>query len=214
MYPMEEAQKAHKTLSALESGDPRRGKRASTWTRLRRSPGAMIGLMLIVLLLLVALTADSIASQGIDDQDLRKGLFPPSRDFPLGTDEFGRDMLSRIIHGSRISLQVAIVTAAISAVIGVALGSIAGYVGGSTLLVCLKKHDRNSVQVAIAAYLVTNFEYIYSWQIVAEYQQVRQLRPQMSKHGQSRPARYDLHIERSQRTGNLLPDSGILMNNQ
>ena len=90
----------------------------------------MIGLVLIVLLLLTALTADLVAFQEIDDQDLLKGLLPPSKEFPLGTDEFGRDLLSRIIHGSRISLQVAIVTAAISAVIGVALGAIAGYVGG------------------------------------------------------------------------------------
>jgi peptide/nickel transport system permease protein len=128
---MEEALEAPKVLSALESkGEPHRGKQVSTWARLRRSPGAMIGLALIVLLLLTALTADLIAPQGIDDQDLRKGLLPPSREFPLGTDEFGRDMLSRIIHGSRISLQVAIVTAAISAVVGVALGAIAGYVGG------------------------------------------------------------------------------------
>jgi peptide/nickel transport system permease protein len=128
---MKEVREAPKVLSALESeGEPRRGKQVSTWARLRRSPGAMIGLVLIVLLLLTALTANLIAPQGIDDQDLRKGLLPPSREFPLGTDEFGRDMLSRIIHGSRISLQVAIVTAAISAVVGVALGAIAGYVGG------------------------------------------------------------------------------------
>jgi peptide/nickel transport system permease protein len=128
---MEEAREAPKVLSALEpEGEPCRGKQVSTWARLRRSPGAMIGLALILLLLLTALTADLIAPQGIDDQDLRKGLLPPSREFPLGTDEFGRDMLSRVIHGSRISLQVAIVTAAISAVVGVALGAIAGYVGG------------------------------------------------------------------------------------
>jgi len=90
----------------------------------------MIGLALIVLLLLTALTADLIARQGIDDQDLRKGLLPPSREFPLGTDEFGRDLLSRIIHGSRVSLQVAIIATAISAVVGIALGAIAGYFGG------------------------------------------------------------------------------------
>jgi len=90
----------------------------------------MIGLALIVLLLLVALTADVIASQGIDDQDLRKGLWPPSREFPLGTDEFGRDMLSRIIHGSRVSLQVGIIATFLSAVVGVTLGVIAGYFGG------------------------------------------------------------------------------------
>jgi peptide/nickel transport system permease protein len=110
--------------------EPFRRRRVSTWARLRRSPGAIIGLVLIVLLLLTALTADLIAPQGIDEQDLRKGLFPPSREFPLGTDEFGRDMLSRIIHGSRVSLQVAIIATAISAAVGVGLGAIAGYFGG------------------------------------------------------------------------------------
>jgi peptide/nickel transport system permease protein len=92
----------------------------------------MIGLVLVVLLLLMALAADFIASQGIDDQDLRKGLFAPSREFPLGTDEFGRDMLSRIIHGARVSLQVGIIATVISAAIGVSLGAIAGYFGGRT----------------------------------------------------------------------------------
>jgi len=128
---MEEAQEAPKASLALRLEEqPRRGKRAGTWARLRRSPGAMIGLALIVLLLLTVLTADYIAPQGIDDQDLRKGLWPPSREFPLGTDEFGRDMLSRIIHGARVSLQVGIIATGISAVIGVILGAIAGYFGG------------------------------------------------------------------------------------
>jgi len=128
---MEEAQEAPKaSLASRLEEEPRRGKRVSTWARLRRSPGAMIGLVLITLLLLTVLTADYIASQGIDDQNLRKGLLPPGGEFPLGTDEFGRDMLSRIIHGSRISLQVGIIATGISAVIGVILGAIAGYFGG------------------------------------------------------------------------------------
>jgi peptide/nickel transport system permease protein len=128
---LEEAQEAPKALSALESEEePYRRKPISTWARLRRSPGAMIGLVLVVLLLLTALTADLIASQGIDDQDLRKGLLAPGGEFPLGTDEFGRDMLSRIIHGSRVSLQVGIIATVISALIGTSLGAIAGYFGG------------------------------------------------------------------------------------
>lgn len=128
---MEEAHEAPKVLSAFESEEePRRRRRVNTWTRLRRSPGAMIGLVLIALLLLTTVGADFIASQGINDQDLRKGLWPPSREFPLGTDEFGRDMLSRIIHGSRVSLQVGIVATALSALVGVTLGVVAGYFGG------------------------------------------------------------------------------------
>jgi peptide/nickel transport system permease protein len=101
-----------------------------TWSRLRKSPSAMIGLALIMALLLVALTANFIAPQGIDDQDLRKGLFPPSRVFPLGTDELGRDLLSRIIYGSRISLEVSLLVTLISAFAGVSLGAIAGLYGG------------------------------------------------------------------------------------
>jgi peptide/nickel transport system permease protein len=107
-----------------------RRKGVTTWARLRRSKGAMIGLVLILLLLLTALTADLIAPQGIDEQDLWKGLLPPSQEFPLGTDEFGRDLLSRIIHGSRVSLQVAIIATSISAVVGIVLGAVAGYRGG------------------------------------------------------------------------------------
>lgn len=128
---MAETQEASRVSSALESEkEPHRGKQVSTWTRLRRSPGAMIGLTLIVLLLLIALAADLVAVQGIDDQDLRKGLLSPGGEFPLGTDEFGRDMLSRIIHGSRVSLQVGIIATAISAAVGISLGAIAGYFGG------------------------------------------------------------------------------------
>lgn len=102
----------------------------STWKRLTRSTGAMIGLILIFSLMFLALTADIVAPQGIDDQDLRKGLFPMSREFPLGADEFGRDMLSRIIHGSRVSLQVGIIATVISGVVGITLGLMAGYFGG------------------------------------------------------------------------------------
>lgn len=128
---MEETQKSTKSPSVFElEEEPYRGKQISTWARLRRSPNAMIGLVLIGLLLAVALAADLVASQGIDDQDLRKGLFPPGEEFPLGTDEFGRDMLSRIIHGSRVSLQVGIIATVISAVVGISLGAVAGYSGG------------------------------------------------------------------------------------
>jgi len=127
---MEEMQKS-KAHSVFESEEPYRRKPISIWARLRRSPNAMIGLVLIGLLLTVALAADLIAPQGIDDQDLRSGLLEPSSEFPLGTDEFGRDMLSRIIHGSRVSLQVGIIATSISAMVGVSLGVIAAYVGGA-----------------------------------------------------------------------------------
>ena len=102
-----------------------------TWRRLRRSPSAITGLLIILILLIIAVLANFIAPQGIDDQNLRKGLLPPSREFPLGTDELGRDLLSRIIYGSRISLEVAILVTFISAFAGVSLGAIAGFYGGT-----------------------------------------------------------------------------------
>jgi len=101
-----------------------------TWRRLRKSPSAMIGLILIVILVIIAVLANVVAPQGFDDQDLRKGLLPPSKEFPLGTDELGRDLLSRIIYGSRISLEVAILVTFISAFTGVSLGAVAGFYGG------------------------------------------------------------------------------------
>jgi peptide/nickel transport system permease protein len=128
MGEMEESYEAVAGFDIEE--EQRRRRQISTWARLRRSPGAMIGLVLIAVLLFTALAANAIAPQGIDDQDLRKGLLAPSHEFPLGTDEFGRDMLSRIIHGSRVSLQVGIIATAISAAVGVGLGVLAGYFGG------------------------------------------------------------------------------------
>jgi peptide/nickel transport system permease protein len=95
-----------------------------------KTPSAMIGITLISLLLLVALTANFVASQGIDDQNLRKSLAAPSEEFPLGADEFGRDLLSRIIYGSRISLEVSILVTSISAITGVTLGALSGYFEG------------------------------------------------------------------------------------
>ena len=105
-------------------------KEVSTWTRLKRSSSAMIGLVLVVILILMAISADLITPQGINEQNLRNGFIPPGSEYLLGTDEFGRDMYSRIVHGSRISLQVGIIATSISAVVGIFLGLIAGYFGG------------------------------------------------------------------------------------
>jgi peptide/nickel transport system permease protein len=117
------------TFEATETQEYSR-EQIRTWTRLRKSPSAMIGLTLILLLVLIALMANFVAPQGIDDQDLRKGLFSPRREFLLGTDELGRDLMSRIIYGSRVSLEVAILVTSVSLATGVSLGAIAGFYGG------------------------------------------------------------------------------------
>ena len=98
--------------------------------RLTRDRLAMVGLVIVLLLILVAIFADVIAPYDYTAQDLSNRLAWPSAQHLLGTDNFGRDLLSRIIYGARTSLLVALLSLVISTVIGVVLGAFAGYFGG------------------------------------------------------------------------------------
>jgi ABC-type dipeptide/oligopeptide/nickel transport system permease subunit len=81
-------------------------------------------------LICVASLADLLAPYSYKEQELSNMYMAPSRPHPMGTDEFGRDVLSRVIHGSRISVYVGVVSVGLSVMIGVLIGSIAGYYGG------------------------------------------------------------------------------------
>src|SRR4030067_752375 len=96
----------------------------------------IFGAVIIVILILVALTADWITPYDPYQQTLRDALKQPSSAHLLGTDALGRDTLSRIIYGTRTSLAVGINSVGLAALIGMALGLIAGYLGGwiSTLI--------------------------------------------------------------------------------
>ncbi|MDI9369673.1 MAG: ABC transporter permease, partial [Synergistota bacterium] len=100
------------------------------WRRLRKNPLAMFGLGVVVLLIFCAITADIIAPYKYYEQNLMNSFQPPSGEHLFGTDEFGRDIFSRIIHGSRISLQVGLIAVGISVVCGGFFGAVAGYYGG------------------------------------------------------------------------------------
>jgi len=100
------------------------------WRRLRRHRLAMLGLVFLGLLILCALTADIISPYRPLDQAMQVRLKPPSAAHWLGTDDFGRDILTRILYGSRISLQIGFVAVGIAATIGVVLGLVSGYFGG------------------------------------------------------------------------------------
>jgi peptide/nickel transport system permease protein len=97
---------------------------------LRRYPAAALGGFLVGLLVLAALAAPLLAPQDPLAQDLYGRLQAPSWQHPLGTDEFGRDMLSRILFGARISLRIGVVCIALSLSGGVLVGGVAGYYGG------------------------------------------------------------------------------------
>lgn len=98
----------------------------------RRNRGAFAGAVIVSLVLLVAVFAPLLAPYQPDERDFRSRFAPPSVQHLLGTDNFGRDTLSRIIFGSRVSVQVAVVAVGIALVIGVLLGAVAGFFGGAT----------------------------------------------------------------------------------
>jgi len=108
----------------------KRSQWAMVWRRLKKNKLAMAGLFLIVGLIFVAIFADFIAPFGYDEQVLANRLQSPSRQHIMGTDHLGRDIFSRIVYGSRVSLQVGLICITISTITGGLLGAIAGYYGG------------------------------------------------------------------------------------
>ena len=98
--------------------------------RLTRNRAAMIGGLILVALIICAIFAPWIAPYSYSYQDLNLGASPPSSDHLLGTDILGRDLLSRILYGARISLLVGFVATGVALIIGVSWGIIAGYMGG------------------------------------------------------------------------------------
>ncbi|KAB0264157.1 nickel transporter permease [Microvirga brassicacearum] len=109
--------------------------------RLRSNTSALFGFAIILLLLLMAIFAPLIATHDIYAQDLSARLQPPSRAHFFGTDELGRDIFSRIVFGARITLYIAILTAAIAAPVGLIVGTTAGYLGGWVDIVLMRIVD-------------------------------------------------------------------------
>jgi peptide/nickel transport system permease protein len=108
----------------------RLGRAYVTWRRFSGNPLAVIGLGIVLLLLFMAIFADVLAPYSPVQGDLRAGLQAPNAEHWFGTDEQGRDILSRIIYGSRLTLYVIILVAIIAAPVGLLIGTVAGYAGG------------------------------------------------------------------------------------
>ncbi len=109
--------------------------------RLRRSKTALFGLFFLLFMLFVAIFAEVLAPYSYSEQNLLNTLSPPSWEHPFGTDEFGRDLLSRIIYGSRISLLVGFISVGIALFFGGILGAIAGFYGGKTDNIIMRVMD-------------------------------------------------------------------------
>ncbi len=111
------------------------------WRRLKKNKLAVSGGVIVFLLFAVALFAPWISPYKYDDINVEHILEKPSWQHPLGTDDLGRDVLSRMIWGARISLAVGFVAVSISTLIGVVLGALSGYYGGWIEIVLMRFVD-------------------------------------------------------------------------
>ena len=112
-----QALRSHESMSLL------------VWRRFRKHPGAIVGAFLLLVIVLGALLVP-ISPFDPEVSDLKSRLQPPSWQHPFGTDALGRDMLTRILYGGRISLSVGLMVVSITLSIGVPVGAVAGYFGG------------------------------------------------------------------------------------
>ena len=117
-----------------------------------RDPVFWLAALILAAIVVAAVFADRLAPYGANEQDITKRLKPPDlREHVLGTDEVGRDILSRMFHGARVSLLVGVIAVAVSCPIGVFVGLIAGYVGRRTDDVLMRLTD---IQLAIPTILL------------------------------------------------------------
>ncbi|MEZ7984314.1 MAG: ABC transporter permease [Pseudomonadales bacterium] len=111
------------------------------WYRLNKNKLAMLGLYLIIFFVVVSILTPWLAPYGYETQNLALGASAPSAQHWLGTDIHGRDLMTRLMYGGRISLMVGFAATAVSLVIGVLWGTIAGYIGGLTDTIMMRIVD-------------------------------------------------------------------------
>lgn len=134
-----------RTISGSTTAVPvrQRGQFAEAWRRLKKNRMAMAGLFILAVFIFLSIFADVLFNYNdvVIKQDTSIRLQGPSAAHWLGTDEFGRDILARIVHGSRISLSVGVIAVLISLLIGGSLGAVAGYYGGNVDNVIMRIMD-------------------------------------------------------------------------
>jgi peptide/nickel transport system permease protein len=113
----------------------------SALKRLKKDKGALAGLIIIVLIIFSAVLAPFLTPFNPLKQNYDELLSPPSSHHPLGTDQYGRDMLTRILYGARYALLIGVSVVGIQLIVGVTLGLIAGYYGGVVESVIMRLTD-------------------------------------------------------------------------
>lgn len=104
--------------------------RLASWRLLARNPVTLVSSVVLVVVAVVTVAANWIVPYGVNDVDVPNALAPPSGSHWLGTDELGRDVLSRVLVATQASMRIAVVSVAFAVVVGVTVGLIAGYRGG------------------------------------------------------------------------------------
>jgi peptide/nickel transport system permease protein len=119
-----------RSAGTIVTHSPHAGRTGSdVWRRFRHHPGALAGSIVLALLVLAVLLA-SLSPYDPELSDMPSRLQPPSLRHPMGTDSLGRDLLTRVLYGGRISLSVGFLVMGITLLIGVPVGAVAGFVGG------------------------------------------------------------------------------------
>ncbi len=118
--------------SSVQSGEKlkKNSQFKSVLLRLMKDKAAVIGLIIILLMASIAILAPYITPYPFDKTDIRNSFAGPSLAHPFGTDDLGRDILSRIMYGGRYSLRIGIISVSCALVFGITIGSLAGYFGG------------------------------------------------------------------------------------
>ena len=112
------------------------------WRRMKKNRAAMIGLVIFSIILFFALFADQIRPYNSAlTQNIRNRLQTPSREYPFGTDGYGRDLFARCLHGTRTSLSLGLISTVVSLLLGLFFGSAAGYYGGKTDTIIMRMVD-------------------------------------------------------------------------
>ncbi len=110
----------------------KRSQIGEIWRRLRKNKAAMFGLAIILIIMLMAIFAEVIAPYDYSQQNLSARFQKPSLEHLFGTDNFGRDIFSRVVYGARISLKVGLISVLVSVAAGGTLGAVAAFYGGRT----------------------------------------------------------------------------------
>ena len=121
--------------------DKKRSQASETWKRLRKNRLAVIGLIILLFIFVLAIFAEQIAPYYYDYQDYSATYQTPNAQHLFGTDNFGRDILSRVIYGTRVSLQIGFISLLGGALVGCILGAISGYFGGIVDTIIMRFND-------------------------------------------------------------------------